>query len=85
MFALLGSELSAVLFDFNHDVVDIDKLGANVSKTAEWWMRQNLLEAMVVLDELCQNSLKQQKGDWIAIKSAFKKQNKQKNNFIGWF
>ena len=53
-------ESSFMLFDFHHDVVYIDEI-TTTSQSTERGVRKYLLEPMVVLDELCQRTLKENK------------------------
>lgn len=45
-----------MLFDFNHDMMDINQLAAN-GQLFEWRLGQNFLKSVVVLDKLCQSCL----------------------------
>ena len=51
-----SSEVGFVLLELHHQMVDVDEVGAG-GEGAEGGQGQNLLEAVVVLDELRQGTL----------------------------
>lgn len=77
-----GSEVGFVLLHLHHQVMQVDELGAH-GQAAERRLRQHLVEAVVVLDELSQGPLVETRSKPVNVSEAFTEALVQNTLWIG--